>query len=156
VTHRSRYKKWNSTQKKYYTSFKVLENDNYEIVLVEIKPSDNKMELRKRERFYIENNECVNKNLPISNEFELSAEGLAQYSVQYRAQNIEKITKLKKNYYANNREKISISSALSYSKNKEKIKASSALYYSENREKISIRNALYRAENKEKIAASKA
>jgi hypothetical protein len=156
VAHRSSYQHWKSTKKGYVTSFKVMKNKNYDIVLVELVPSDNKMELHKRERFYFENNECVNKNLPISNEFELSAEGVAQYMIQYRVENIEKITQLKADYYANNREKISISSALSYSENREKIKASSSLYYSENREKIAARDTQYRFENKEKIAAKNA
>ena len=47
------------------TSTKVLENDNYGIFLVENYPCNNKDELRMRERFYIENNECVNKCIPI-------------------------------------------------------------------------------------------
>jgi fibrillarin-like rRNA methylase len=46
------------------TSFKILENDNYEIVLVEILETETKQELHQRERFYIENNDCVNKNIP--------------------------------------------------------------------------------------------
>jgi hypothetical protein len=42
------------------TSIKVLEGDDYTIVLVEIFPCDSKMELHQRERYFIENNECVN------------------------------------------------------------------------------------------------
>ena len=46
------------------TSFEVLKNENYEIVLVELAPSNSKMELHQRERYHIENNECVNKQIP--------------------------------------------------------------------------------------------
>ncbi len=40
-------------------------NDCY-IELVEIYPCNNKQDLLWRERFYIENNECINKRLPIT------------------------------------------------------------------------------------------
>ena len=47
------------------TSTKVLENGNYGIYLVENYPCNTKDELRMRERFFIENNQCVNKCIPI-------------------------------------------------------------------------------------------
>lgn len=50
----------------------VLENDNYEIILVEYYPCSSKDELHARERFYIENYECVNKAIPIRYEGERS------------------------------------------------------------------------------------
>ena len=46
------------------TSFKIIENGNYEILLVELFPCNSKDELLKREGFYIKNNVCVNKVLP--------------------------------------------------------------------------------------------
>ena len=46
------------------SSCKVIENDNYEIFLVENYPCNNQEELRIRENFYIVNNECVNKYIP--------------------------------------------------------------------------------------------
>ncbi len=49
---------------KQITSCKVLENEVYEIILIESYPCESKDELHRQERFYIENNECVNKCIP--------------------------------------------------------------------------------------------
>ena len=46
------------------TSFKVLENDDYKITLVEDYPSVRKEQLSMRERYHIENTVCVNKIVP--------------------------------------------------------------------------------------------
>jgi hypothetical protein len=62
--HVSNFKDWNKGGKSgYITSFIVIENQNYDIVLLEKCPCDAKDELHKRERHYIESLECVNKNI---------------------------------------------------------------------------------------------
>jgi hypothetical protein len=43
----------------------VMENDDYDILLLEIYPCNWKDELHTRERYYIQNNECVNKSIPL-------------------------------------------------------------------------------------------
>ncbi len=50
----------------YVTSFKCFENNNldYVITLVENYPCNNQQELFTRERYFIENNECINKYIP--------------------------------------------------------------------------------------------
>ena len=45
----------------YVTSFKVIENGNYTIELVEDCPCITKEELHAREKYHIKNSECVNK-----------------------------------------------------------------------------------------------
>jgi hypothetical protein len=86
--HRTYFKRWkNWTKKANYSSYKVLENDNYEIVLVDIAPSNDKMELHKRERFYIDNNECVNTRIPTRTQLEydlLHKDRINIYQVEYR------------------------------------------------------------------------
>ena len=52
------------------TSIQIIERDNYVIVLCEEYPCKNKEQLLSRERFWIENNECVNKQIPIRYETE--------------------------------------------------------------------------------------
>jgi len=47
------------------TSFEILTDPNYTIELIENYLCNSKEELLKRERWYIENNECVNKLCPI-------------------------------------------------------------------------------------------
>ena len=62
--HRIDYKRFLNGSKIYLTSYKVLENNDYDIILIENVVCENKDELHKKERFNIENYECVNKNIP--------------------------------------------------------------------------------------------
>ena len=48
----------------YITSYEVLKNGNYEILLIENYPCDSKYELFKRERYFIETMNCVNQIIP--------------------------------------------------------------------------------------------
>ena len=64
--HKTDYIRYLQNQKKYITSFKIFEPDidDVDIILVESFPCSNKEELHARERWYIENNDCVNKYIP--------------------------------------------------------------------------------------------
>ena len=55
-------------------SKQIIERGNYSIVLVEEYPCENKEQLNKRERYYIENNECVNKYIPTRTKSEYGKE----------------------------------------------------------------------------------
>ena len=134
ANHRGDYKKYLKNNKHYISSFEVLKNNNYEIILLESYPCETKDQLHARERFYIINNECVNmiKNVGLENEL-----GYIEYNKQYRIANKEKIAESKKQYRTENQEKLA-----------EYIKK----YYTENKEKIAESQKKYRAANKEKIA----
>lgn len=109
--HRGNYKEYLLGKNNYITSFKVLENDNYEIVLVEKFPCNDKMELHQQERLYIENNECVNKIIP------------QRTPKEWREENQDSIKLEKQNYYINNKERL-LKKQYDYSKiNKDKISA---------------------------------
>ena len=107
--HRSDFKKWKNDDEHYLTSFECLINDNYEIVLVELFPCNSKMELHKRERFYIENNDCVNKIVP------------TRTDIEYRFENKTIMNKTSKKYYIENREQIIEKFKLYRHENKDKI-----------------------------------
>ncbi len=62
--HRSNYNQYLKGKHNNVTSFTLLEKNNYEIVLIENYPCENKDELHKKERFYIESMICVNKVIP--------------------------------------------------------------------------------------------
>lgn len=64
--HKSNYNDYKNGKKNqnYMTSFKILNNNNYEIQLIESYPCQNKYELHQRERYWIENMRCVNKLVP--------------------------------------------------------------------------------------------
>jgi hypothetical protein len=97
ANHRRNLNHWEKNGKGcYITSYKVLENSNYDIVLIENYPCNSKDDLHKRERHYIENINCVNKVIPKRTRKE--------YVEQYYENNKEKIAQYKKEYY-NKKEK---------------------------------------------------
>jgi hypothetical protein len=60
--HKNNYKRYKNGKCHNVTSFKVLENDDYDIILLEkVQNCTSKEELYARERYYIENNDCVNR-----------------------------------------------------------------------------------------------
>jgi len=74
------------------TSFHLLETGNFKIELVENYPCTSKEELHKRERWWIENNTCVNHNLP------------SRTNAEY--QKIPKMVEYKKKWYEKKKKKI--------------------------------------------------
>ena len=116
--HVGNYKKYLNGIYHYVSSFKVLENDEFDAVLIEKFPCDSKDELFAGERYWTKQINCVNK---IKNQGLLIELGQVEYSKQqgkkyreankdkiyakdkiYREQNIDK----KKEYYENNKVKI--------------------------------------------------
>jgi hypothetical protein len=107
--HRYQYKKYLEEKKKYLTSFEILKNNDYDIVLLEVFPCKSKEELNKRERYYIENNICVNKYIPLRTQKEYYLENrddiLLKQNVAYTL-NKKNILKKQKDYYLKNKDKI--------------------------------------------------
>lgn len=69
--HRFNYKTLlEKPEKKLVTSVKVIAGGDYDIVLLEKCPCESKEELHKRERYYIESMDCVNKVIPTRTEAE--------------------------------------------------------------------------------------
>ena len=62
--HKADFKRWKNGNKHYLSSFKILEGDNYSIVLIEKVNCNSKTELEKREMYYIQTLECVNMIVP--------------------------------------------------------------------------------------------
>ena len=58
------YRRWKKGLRGYVTSFEVLEGGNYKIKLIQNCNCENKDELEEFERHYIENIDCVNKQIP--------------------------------------------------------------------------------------------
>jgi hypothetical protein len=59
--HKSAYKRWLKGKGRYSTSFEVMKEDYQFVIVEEVKT----YEKGERERWYIKNNECVNKLLKI-------------------------------------------------------------------------------------------
>ena len=109
----------------YVSSYKILENNDFKIELLEHVQCNNVQELKKRERYHKENNDCVNILTPSKSPKECQDE--------YRAKNLELI-KAKKNiymkdYYINNKKVINEKSSEYRNKNREKTIQYSKDYY---------------------------
>ena len=96
------YKKGNGTLT---TSFKILEKNNYDIILIENYKCNSKDELHARERYFIENTNCINKYIP--------GRKNKEYGKIYYEKNKEEIkkyqatrTEYRKEYYIKNKEKM--------------------------------------------------
>ena len=64
--HQRLYKSYKENNKsRYTTSFKLFELGKVDIILIEEIKCNNKEQLHARERYYIETNECINKNIPL-------------------------------------------------------------------------------------------
>jgi hypothetical protein len=147
--HVKNFKRFKEGKKQsYVTSYKVLEGGSYAIILVEFFPCDSKMGLHRRERFYIEGNDCVNQVIPTRTQAEYRVDNriqISEYDANYYKENAEK----KKIKRGENADKIKIRSAEWRLNNREKIKA----YNLENKEKLKIEKRKYQLENKEKLKA---
>ena len=125
------------------TSKEVLKNNDYYIELIELVPCNSKDELTKRERFYIESTDCVNKCVP------------GRTSKEYYSVNKDKLIKYQTEYNEQNKEKISEHKKIYREQNKDIITEYAVKYRENNKEKISERQKLYRDQNKEKISEKK-
>jgi predicted peptidase len=113
VGHVHAHKCWKSGKKvTLIASLKVIEGGNYTIVLVELFPCDIKMELHKRERYHIETNECVNKNIP------------TRTTEEWYLENQSRLVGVRAEWYENNKESVSIQHAENHAKNREHISES--------------------------------
>jgi hypothetical protein len=105
--HKKDYKKFLNKKCNYITSFKIIEGGNYDIILVEEISCENREQLEAKERFYIDNNICVNKNIPARTIEEKRLLYLLQKKEHYDNNKEEMIERSKK-YYEANKEKISL------------------------------------------------
>ena len=107
---------------------------NPKIYLIELCPCNTKEELQKRERYFIENNECINKNIPL------------RTNKEWRQVNKEDIKEKAKEYYEKNKDILDEKNKLYYEKNKDKMKE----YRENNKDKMKEYYQIYYEKNKEK------
>jgi len=101
------------------TSKQIIERGNYKYDILETHENIDEYDLVERERWYILNKVCVNKQIP------------HRTRAEYYQDNKEKLAE----YYQDNKEKI----AEYYQDNKEKIAERKKEYYQDNKEKIAER-----------------
>ena len=114
-------------------------SDNVKIVLCEYFPCTDKFELLKRERYYIENNNCINKNIP------------GRSKKQYRIDNKDRIKEQHKQYNFDNKDRIKEQCRQYNFDNQDKQKEQHKQYYINNQNKIKETHNQYYQNNKDKI-----
>lgn len=119
ANHKINYKRFVEGKRNNMTSFDIVKYNSCKIELVEKYPCSNKYELAKRERYYIENNVCCNKQIP--------GRTRKEYLKIYRSkpENIQRINIVNKKSKDKNKEK-----------NKPIKKIRDKIYYEKNKEQI--------------------
>ena len=103
--HRSNYKRYLNGKGNYITSFKLLEQGDAYIELLERFPCDSKEELSAREGYFIRERECVNIVVPGRTQAEYRQDN-KQKLKQYNQDNKERIKERIKQYNKDNKEQI--------------------------------------------------
>lgn len=82
----------------------IIKNGDYQIILIEDYPCNNKRELEFREQYYIDNNKCIN----IKNAYTDQKEYNKEYFKEYRIKNKDNLKKKKKEYQNKNKDKLKV------------------------------------------------
>jgi hypothetical protein len=137
--HRSGYKRWKNGKTHKTSSFVLFDKyglENCDIILLESVKAKTKDELHARERYYIEQLDCVNIVVP------------KRTQKEYREQNKEQISLQRKQYYEENKQQIKEYRKTYHKNNKEKLKE----YTEKNKQQITERMRRYRQDNKEQLS----
>ena len=141
--HRKNYKGWKKGTYHFVSSYLVVETDDWDYMTIEKVVYDEPFELKNRERFWIVNNECVNRIIPNTTPEESGK--------RWRDNNKEKVKKTRKDYCENNKEKVKKSKQMWYEKTKEQNKEQKRQYRENNKEKIKDKGKQYREQNDKQL-----
>jgi hypothetical protein len=137
------FKDWRHGKRGCITACKIIENGNHNIVLLEEVQCENKEQLHRKEREWIERLQCVNKHIP------------TRTKAEYRQTNRERIAEKRKEHYRANKDMIAEKKKEYYRANKEKIAENMKQYRQANREQIVEKRKQYRQANWEQIVSKK-
>ena len=130
--------------------------DTVDIILVELYPCGNKMELERRERYWIETlKPSLNRVIPTRNAKEWYAENadkVRERQTTYRAENADKVREANALYRSNNKDE----ARKEYAENAEKVCKRQAEYYAKNADKERERRLEYYAKNADKERTARA
>ena len=126
--HRSHYRQFLDGKRGNVKSFEILKNGEYDIVLMEAVCCENREQLLQRERFHIENNVCINKNIPSRTIQELQEARIKKCKI-YNEKNKDKIKEQMRQNYEANKERINAKNREYHEANKEEINARHREYY---------------------------
>ena len=139
--HTRQYKHYCNGKSNFISSFDIIKNMSYEIILIEEVNCSNKEQLLKIEREHIEANECINIRIPSRSQKEY-----IEYQKEYNYVNRDKI----KEHYEANRDEI-IEKQKKYNElNKDTIKEYKKHYRETNKQTIKEKRKQYYEDNKKK------
>jgi hypothetical protein len=141
------YKTYLNGKTNYVTSYQILKEGNYEIILIKDFPCESKDKLHAEERKFIEEFDCVNKYIPTRTHKE--------YCKKYYENNIAKAKEYQKKYREENKDKIKEQQNKYYEANIDKIKEKHKNYYEANTDEIIEKKKKYREANIDKIREQK-
>lgn len=149
VGHKEGFKKWSADQKHYTSSYEILKEGDYYILLIEDFSCDSKDQLRAREQYHIDHNDCINMRKSLRTE-----EQKKEYNQQWMNQNIEshkdRYNETRREKYNNDEEhkaKVNQSNKECYQKHKEEHNKKTKEYYEANKETINEYQKEYRENN---------
>ena len=105
--HQRAHKRWKEGKYHFVTSFDIMDRGNYSYSLIETVECKDIKQLEARERYYIENNECINKYVPgrtTKEYYKDNKDVRLHYQKDYYVANIDKIKEQKKAYNEANKE----------------------------------------------------
>ena len=152
--HRTNYKHFVDGKVTNCKSFDIIKNNDWTWNIEEKVEITEKWELHKLERKYIENNECINKNVPTRTRqeyYQANKEQILEKCKDYHQANREQILEKCKDYRETNREQILEKQKQYYDAHKEEMKEKRKEYYDTNREQILEKGKDYRETNREQI-----
>ena len=159
--HRSDYKLYKSGLFNNISSFGLFDEfglENCKIELIENFPCSSREELNVREGFFIQSNECVNKQVAgqtTGEWYQKNKDIIREKGLQYRLDNRDAILERKKRYREHNKDTIAEGKKKYYENNKSAISAKQKEYNDLNREEIREQNKMYRMANKDAISEKK-
>jgi len=148
--HVKEFKKWNKNKSRFVSSYDIIKEGDYYIILLELYPCGSKDELRMCEQKHIDLNECVNKCKAFITEEERVEYDKIYAQINYEENKEELIEKAKENY-KKNKDIIVIRKKKHYEANREYYKKKAIEYYKKNKEQIAEKSKEKYQKNKEKI-----
>jgi len=110
LRHKKDYRRYTKGKFSFITSFHILQYDDANIELIEEIEFEDKKELIRRERYHIENSDCVNKRVEsrsIKEWYQDNKEKISEKAKEYHQANKERICEKRKQRYQQNKERLS-------------------------------------------------
>jgi hypothetical protein len=124
------FKCWLKNDKGFLTSFDIIKDENYYIILLELYPCNSRDELRMCEQKHIDLNECINKQKAYQ-----SKEKLQEYRKKYIEQHRDEIREKQKQYNEQNRDEIREYQKEYYKQHRDELREKQKQYDEQNRNK---------------------